>query len=289
MPTANVNGVSLEYREDGTGDLVVFVHGGISDYRIWQVQREAIGKSYHAVSYSCRHCWPNTPAPPDIDQVVEDHAADLAALVKELGGGPAHLVGNSFGGLISLLTAIRSPELVRSLTLLEPFAAPLLMSIPPKPLELLKLGLKHPSTAVAMLLFGARGLGPTSAAFERGDLEKGLEIFTLAVLGKGGVAKMTDARKQQAKDNAEAFSAQLLRGVFPTPNPEAVRSITVPTLLLKGEESPALMGLLTDRVHDLLPQAECVEIPGASHDAHVDNPTAATEAILSFLNQQSTS
>ena len=68
MPTANVNGVALEYRENGSGEPVVMVHGALSDYRIWQVQREALGRKYRAISYSLRYQWPSAPAPPDADQ-----------------------------------------------------------------------------------------------------------------------------------------------------------------------------------------------------------------------------
>ncbi len=287
MPTLKANNVSLEYRETGTGDPVVMVHGGFSDYRIWQVQREALGKNYRAISYSCRYHWPNEPAAPEAEQPLDEHVDDLIALVTELGAAPSHLVGNSSGGLLCILAAIRAPELVRSLVLLEPFALPLLMSVPPGPVELIRLALKHPRTAAVVAHFGVRVMGRTQAAFERGDLEKGLQIFTRAVLGRRGVEQMTEARIEQSHDNIEAFAAQLTRGTFSSTNEDDIRRIAAPTLLLTGAQSPAMMGLFTDRVHDFLPHAERVEIPDASHDAHVDNPTAVTDAIVSFLARQS--
>lgn len=283
MPTVNANGVSLEYQECGSGEPVVLVHGGISDHRIWQVQREALGRKYRAIAYSCRYHWPNGPAPPDAEHPFAEHVDDVEALVMALGAAPAHLVGNSSGGLLCLLLAIRAPKLVRSLVLLEPFVLPLLVSVPPKPLELFKLALRHPRTAAAIVQFGARGLGPARGAFERGDLEGGLRLFTRAVLGARGVEQMTEARKAQARDNLNVFASQLTRGNFPSVGPDDVRRIAVPTLLLSGKQSPAIMRLLTDRLHDLLPHAERVDIPAASHDAHVDNPSAVTGAALSFL------
>jgi len=286
MPTVKANGVSLEYREVGTGQPVVFVHGGFSDHRIWQVQREALGRNYRAISYSCRYHWPNAPASPDAEQPIDEHVDDLIALVAELGAAPSHLVGNSSGGLLCLLAAIRAPELVRSLVLLEPFALPLLLSMPPGPLDLLKLALRHPHTAAVVAHFGARVLEPAQAAFERGELEKGLQIFTRAVLGRNGVEQMTEARLEQAHDNLETFASQLTRGTFPSTNDADVRLIAAPTLLLTGAQSPPMMGLFTERVHDFLPRAERVEIPAASHDAHVDNPSAVTDAIVAFLARQ---
>lgn len=287
MPTANANGVSLEYQESGSGEPVVLVHGGISDHRIWQDQRRALGRNYRAIAYSCRYHWPNAPAPPEAEHSVADHVDDLQALVPTLGAAPAHLVGNSFGGLLCLLVAIRAPELVQSLVLLEPFVLPFFVSIPPRPLELLKLAVRHPRTAAAVIHFGARGLRPSQAAFERGDLEGGLQLFTRAVLGPGGVAQMTEARREQARENLETFASQLTHAEFPPLDPDDVRRITVPTLLLSGQQSPLLMRLLTDRLHELLPHAERVNIPRASHDAHVDNPSAVTDAVLTFLARRS--
>jgi pimeloyl-ACP methyl ester carboxylesterase len=283
MPTVHANGVSLDYQVSGSGEAVVLVHGGFSDYRIWQVHREALGQSYRAIAYSGRYHWPNAPAPDGAGHDMAEHVDDLLALVTTLGAGPAHLVGNSSGGLLCLYGAIRAPELVRSLVLLEPFALPLLVSMPPGPLELFKLAIRHPRTAVVVAHFSARGLGPAQAAFERGDLEGGLRIFARAVLGSYGVDRMTEPRWEQARDNLDVFAAQLTRGSFPAMGPDDVRRIDAPTLLVAGEHSPPVIRLFTDRIYDLLPHAERVEIPGASHDAHVDNPSAVTDAIRAFL------
>jgi pimeloyl-ACP methyl ester carboxylesterase len=57
----------------------------------------------------------------------------------------------------------------------------------------------------------------------------------------------------------------------------------MPTLLLTGEKSPGLMRKLTDRLQERLPHASRVSIPGASHDAHVDNASAVADAIDGFL------
>jgi pimeloyl-ACP methyl ester carboxylesterase len=285
MATAAVNHVSLEYEESGAGEPVVLVHGGVSDHRIWQAQRLALGHQYRAIAYSCRYHWPNDPASPGAEHSVAIHVEDLRALVRTLAAGPVHLVGNSFGGLLCLLVAIRAPELVRSLVLLEPFVLPFFVSLPPKPLGLLRLAMRHPRMAAAVVQFGAGGLGPAQAAFKRGDLERGLQLFMGAVLGPYGADRMTPARRTQARDNLETFAAQLVHTDFALLDQEELRHVTVPTLLLSGEQSPPLMRLLVDRLHELLPCAERVDIPDASHDAHVDNPDAVTSAILTFLRR----
>ncbi len=48
--TAKVNGTTLAYREQGEGEPVLFVHGGISDLRTWEQQLPAVGRSYRAIT-----------------------------------------------------------------------------------------------------------------------------------------------------------------------------------------------------------------------------------------------
>ena len=62
-----------------------------------------------------------------------------------------------------------------------------------------------------------------------------------------------------------------------------MRGVASPTLLVNGERSPRLFHRFTDRLEELLPRAERVEIPGASHIMHEDNTTAYASAVLSFL------
>jgi pimeloyl-ACP methyl ester carboxylesterase len=57
----------------------------------------------------------------------EVDAEDIAAL---LGQGPAHLVGHSYGGVVAMAAAIRRPEAVASLTLIEPSALRVAESVP---------------------------------------------------------------------------------------------------------------------------------------------------------------
>jgi len=284
MSAVEVNGASLETIQEGSGEPVVFVHGGISDHRVWEAQRQAIGQHYRAIAYSRRYHWPNAPIKTDAPYTIQEQVDDLLGLIKACDAAPAHVVGNSYGGLLSLLAALREPGLVRSLTLLEPAVMSLYVSTPPKPLELLKLAIRHPRTAFAIVRFGTKGIGPAVEAFERDDIDEGLQIFTRAVLGPRGIEHMTEARLAQAHDNL--FREQMTGLDMPRLDPDKVRRLSMPILLLSGEQSPPVLRLLTDRLHEHLPHAERVDIPNASHDAQVDNPTAVTDALRSFLDRQ---
>ncbi|HEU5279964.1 MAG TPA: alpha/beta fold hydrolase [Gaiellaceae bacterium] len=107
----------------GDGEPAVFVHGSFGwgsetwreqrpladDYRLLLVDRRGFGAS-----------------PPDGRVDFERDAVDVAEVL----GDGAHLVGHSYGGVVSLLAAARRPEAVRSLTVIEPPALALAAGTP---------------------------------------------------------------------------------------------------------------------------------------------------------------
>src|SRR5438105_6563750 len=83
--TIQVNGSELYYVERGEGEPVVFVHGGLSDFRTWNFQMEPFARRYRAVSYSRRAHYPNAWDEEYISSSLALHVEDLAALIETLG------------------------------------------------------------------------------------------------------------------------------------------------------------------------------------------------------------
>jgi pimeloyl-ACP methyl ester carboxylesterase len=284
--TAAVNGTTLAYREQGEGEPVVFVHGGLSDLRAWEQQLPALGRRFRAIAYSRRFARPNPDIDPGADDPMLPHVDDLAAFLRRIDAAPAHLVGNSWGAFICLLTAVRHPDLVRTLVIEEPPVVPLfLTTMPPRPAALLRLLASRPRTAIALLQFGARTIAPVQKAFERGDGEKALRTFVRGVLGDGPFDRLPEARKQQMRENLSALRAQVLGAGLPPLSDDEVRGIRAPVLLVTGEISPRVLLRLTDRLEELLPIVERVEIPDASHVMHEENAAAVNQAIARFIGR----
>jgi pimeloyl-ACP methyl ester carboxylesterase len=281
--TVPVDGTTLAYRELGRGEPVVFVHGGLSDLRTWEQQLPAIGRSYRAIAYSRRFARPNEDIDPDADDPMPPHVEDLAAFLRGIDAAPAHLVGNSWGAFIALLLARRHPELVRTLVLEEPPVLSLFTRTPPRVAELLRVFATRPRTAIAILRFGAGTIAPVQKAFRRGRDEEAMRTFLHGVLGEAPSERLPEARQQQMRDNLSALRAQMLGAGFPPLGDDDVRGVRAPVLLLTGEHSPAVLLRLTDRLEELLPNAQRVEIAGASHAMHEEKAAAVNQAILGFL------
>jgi len=278
-----VNGTRLAVVEDGRGDSVVFVHGGVSDMRTWQGLAPALSDAGRVIVYSRRYARPNPDIPDGAEDPVDTHVEDLLALFTALDAAPAVLVGHSWGGLVALLAAIRQPEAVRGLVLMEPPALALWLGAPPRSGRLARLFVRDPAAALAVIRFVATAVVPARRAFRRGDDGAALAAVGRGILGGDAFGRLPGPRWQQVLDNRAADRAQLMGAGFPSLPISAMRSLAVPVVLLTGERSPALFGRLTATVEALLPDARRSVVPRASHIMHEDNPQVVEAEIRGFL------
>jgi pimeloyl-ACP methyl ester carboxylesterase len=105
------------------------------------------------------------------------------------------------------------------------------------------------------------------------------------VLGDEAFERLSPERRQQAWENRATDKAQLLGEGFPPLEDEDVRHVRIPVLLMHAQKSPMLFQLLADRLEELLPNVERIEIENASHIMHEDDADAVNRAILMFLNR----
>src|SRR5947209_20116196 len=146
---ADLGQVKLAYVEAGSGEPVVFVHGIPTDYRAWSGQVEPFASKYHVIAYSRRLAQPNLNEMDYENSTVENNSADLVGLIEELGISPVHLVGHSYGGFASAFCASINPQLIRTLTLIEPAVSTILLKNLKSKSGFLGLLLEHPSIAVS--------------------------------------------------------------------------------------------------------------------------------------------
>jgi len=260
----------MAYLDCGQGAPLVLVHGSLSDYRTWILQMAPFSAQYRTIAVSLRHCYPECWKGHGDDFSLRQHADDLAMFVKALNVGPVHLVAHSRGGDVALIMAAEHPQLLQSIVLADP--APLDTMLPDTP---------EVSSATA-----ARKAVVTEALekLQAGDLDGGLEVFTDAANAPGAWEKLPKSARRIRRDNAWSLKSLVADSQVPFKGADAKR-ISAPVLLVTGDRSPCLYGMMHAALQGCLRCPQKVLIANASHGMHRENPEAFSAAVLGFLGE----
>ncbi|MCE7981927.1 MAG: alpha/beta hydrolase [Caldilinea sp. CFX5] len=267
------NGVELHYVEQGQGEPIVLVHGGLSDYREWGPQMARFAQTHRVIAYSQRYYYPNQNLPIVADYTTLVDAADLAALLHALKLERSHVIGNSSGAFIALAMALEHPALVRTLTLTEP--------------PILHWASGLPGGDAVLADFMGAFWEPVGAAFRQGDKELALRTSIKFFIGADVLDELPAAVRQVLEENLagwEAFTTSA--DCFPMLDQAQVAQLPMPSLLLTAEKTLPIHQLVNRELVRLLPQAKHVTIPDATHEMWTEQPEACGAAVLAFLQAQ---
>ena len=273
LKTIHVNGVELHYVDRGHGEPVIFIHGGLADYRMWEAQTAAFAQHYRTIAYSRRYNFPNTNRRlrPDYSWSVD--AQDLAALIRRLKLGPVHLVGASAGAATALFLAVQHPELVRSLVLAEP------------PVH--RWANDVPGGAAVFDEFMRNLWRPVGRAFCQGDSERALRISMEYFVGPGVWEQLPEEVKNVLRANQRDWQALTTSSdAFPHLSRRAVTRLPMPVLMLTGDQTLPIHQLVNDELERLVPNGQRVRFPDATHEIWDEFPEQARATTLTFLAAQ---
>jgi len=271
LRTMSVAGASLSYIEQGRGVPVVFVHGAITDLRIWRDHVEQFSEKYRAIAYSRRTHWPaEGRGIADGPYLRSVHAGDLINFLDGLRLKQVHLVGHSFGGSVALLVARERPDLVASLALGEP--SPFL-------------GLFDESD-VGSLSKQKLGFDEAVLLARRGNVEAAIRQYLKVIVGADVLDQLSNTTKEIVLDNASTL-VPMLEHYYESPpmNSESLSKINVPTLLISGEFSPRLGLINNAKLQSCLPNATEAVLYATSHGLHIENPGGFDHVVLNFLEE----
>src|SRR5882724_227230 len=269
-----VNGVRLQYIDQGSGEPIVFVHGAPHDLRAWEPVREETAKRYRFIAYTQRYF--GTESWPDEGKnfSIATHANDLAKFITLLNAGPVHLIGWSHGGVVALTAAISDPSLVRSLILYEAGVVSVLPA-------------ESPEGKIAREDL-ARMFGPVvAAASETGDFIKAAKLLQEVVfqLRPGEFNSLPEDLQTVLLDNARVVPLMFAAPPPPVITCDILKEFTRPTLVMRGEKTQAFWALTSGAITKCVPGAQQVILPGVYHDGPCRDPAAFTAAVFEFLSK----
>jgi pimeloyl-ACP methyl ester carboxylesterase len=268
VETTEANGLVLAYEQFGDpADPPLLLIMGLGSQMIsWPdgFCAQLAGRGFHLTRFDNRdtglstHC--TEAGLPDVaaffageeqkpPYLVEDMAADAAALLEALGQAPAHVVGVSMGGMIAQALAINHPGLVRSLTSI--MSTPAVTIGPPT------------EEALAVLL-----APPTTNKQDYIDQS----ARTFAVIGSPGYPYDEDFRRAVAaasydRDPDQSGTARQLFAIVNSPDrTPALCELNLPALVIHGTGDPLVQPEGGRATAAAIPGAELVLIEGMGHD-----------------------
>jgi pimeloyl-ACP methyl ester carboxylesterase len=259
-----IDTAEIEFMDQGTGAPITFVHGGMAEECRAIVNEPALA-AFRVIHFHRRGYGRSTS--PAVPVSVERNAADCVTLLQQRGISRTHLVGQSYGGVIALQIAKNAPELVHSLTLLEPSLPFLIPSFP----------------EFASAFEGAAKL------YFAGDKFGAMREFAVAVVGDAAppqvLAQFEAEYLERWLEDADALFQNDLPALQGWAFAEDdLARIEQPVLNIRGEHTPPIFREAYLTVQNRLPHCESLIVPGVSHVLLQMAPRVVAQRIIEFVH-----
>jgi 3-oxoadipate enol-lactonase len=260
MPVVRHHGVDIAFDVLGTGPPIVLGHSFLCSGAMWREQVPALAAEYRVINIDYR----GHGASGGVEHAITlyDLVGDVTAVLDHVGVRRAVWAGLSIGGMVALRAALRAPERVAGLILVDTDAGP----------ERLRSRIRFAALGVVARVIGIRPLLPQVLR----------QMFGVATRQETPelVTEWADRFTRVHVPSAVRTLRALRRRDDLTPHLSEIR---IPTLVLVGEEDASLPPPRSRHLASRLPQASLIEIGGAGHLSALERPDAVTRAMLDFL------
>ena len=284
---AEVNDVRLHYVSEGTGKLILFVHGFPEFWYEWKNQLEEFGKDHQAVALDMRG-YNLSSKPDDVDQYkMRVLTEDIRQLAEYLGQQKFIMVAHDWGGSVAYAFALRHPDYLEKLIVINTFHPGVFN-------QQLQENPKQREASQYILMFRSpeaeRILSENNYAYLRentfGDLikqgyltEEDLKVYLEAWSQPGALTGGLNYYR--------ATRVDALEGKPQPPIDESRLIVRVPTLVIWGEKDRAMVATNLDGLGKYIPDLTIKRIPDGSHWVVHEKPELVNKYIREFIEAKS--
>lgn len=267
----NLNGFNTHYHEEGSGnEKIILIHGsgpGVSAFANWRLVIPRLSESYQVFAPDMIG-FGETDKLSNNDYTIDLWVEHLISFIEAVSSEPVYLVGNSFGGALSLQIAYRRPDLVKKLILMG------------------SVGMKYP---ISEGLDQVWGYEPSIDS-----MRNLIKLFSYNQEAANDEELVRIRYEGSIRpDTKEAFSA-----MFPAPRQkkldelaledEQIKQIEVKTLIFHGLNDQVIPIEQTSyRLIQLLPHAELHVFNECGHWTQIEKTEPFIDNILTFLKNES--
>jgi esterase len=253
--------MKLAFRKLGNGKPLFILHGLFGSADNWQTLGKYFAEYFTVYFIDQRN---HGQSPHSGEWSYEVMSEDIRELVEDEGLNKIMLLGHSMGGKTAMHFAVRYPEKVEKLVVVD---------IGPK-----KYPITNQFVIDAIDRFDPQKVKSRKEADEAMSHfieEQGVRQFLLKNL------YWDENQKLQWKFNYDVIKENISRVSDATPMPE--KPLDIPVLFVKGEKSDYIFPSDIKLMTAMFPMAKLVVIPGAGHWVHADNPQEFFKVVTEFL------
>jgi len=255
----------------GTGDPILCLHGLGASMHSWREFREPLSKEHKLILIDFKG-FGASPKPEDKHYAIEEHADLIYRFIQEKDLRNLTLIGNSFGGAVSLLVALRLCEeksgRLRRLILIDSGGYNQHLPLHLKMLRTPILGW------LVMHLLPPKISALTVLRYSYYDDQKitkeQIEAYARPIAERGGRHALLQTSKQIIPGNIDELIAK-----YPM--------ISVPTLIIWGVQDKVIPLVIGEKLDAAIPDSKLVTIDRSGHVPQEETPKAVVPLVLDFL------
>ncbi|GHO99039.1 hydrolase [Reticulibacter mediterranei] len=259
-------GERIFYETAGKGEVVVLMHGGLLDSRMWDEQFQFFAQHYQVIRYDSYGAGKSTII--SANKLYTPYQ-ELADLLTHLDIQHASLVGLSGGARFAIDMAIAYPERVQQLVLVSP--------------------------GMSGYQFVDTWTHERGAIFEeamtKGDVAGAVEQFL--IMWTDGPYRSPEQVKSSVRErNREMATQAIAQGILELEwrelEPPAIGRLTeirVPTLIIVGNQDTADIHAIGELLRKEVSGAELVKLPNVAHTLSMEVPGTFNDLVSQFLQR----
>jgi pimeloyl-ACP methyl ester carboxylesterase len=259
MDLVEVGGLEIAFERQGAGPPLVLLHGFVGHSREWRRQIDDLSEEFTVVAWDAPGAGRSSD-PPETFRL-PDYADCLAAFINALGLARPHVVGLSFGGALALELYRRHPAMPASLILASAYAG-WAGSLPYEIAE--------------------QRLRKTLQAADAPS-EQRVQSMILTMFSSSSPPESIEEFRRIMLDIHPAGLRAMARSVAEADLRDMLPGITVPTLLLYGDQDVRAPLTVAQDMHARIPASRLVVLQGVGHMSSVEAPERWNAEVRTFL------
>ncbi|MCK5342537.1 MAG: alpha/beta hydrolase [Candidatus Heimdallarchaeota archaeon] len=269
LQKCNVSGHLIAYHREGSGEAILLVHGITTYSFIWRKLVPLLSANYDVVSIDLLGCGESDKTL-DVEYSIKHHSFLIKEFITQLGIKKFHFLGHDVGGGIGQIFAVKNPEYLFDLTLINSVAYDFW---PVQPIIAMR------TPIIRQMVMATLDLGTFKLIVKRGLYHKNkltpelMEYFWKPMKTKEG--------RKSFIHFANCLNNQHLLEIE-----DELRKLKVPVLIIRGDADPYLSLRISQKLHSEIPGSRLIKIATGSHFIQEDEPEMIVEAVVHFFKEK---